>query len=107
MRLQALEARLFWVGDDWRDIFRRRVDGCTFDDLAEVVRLANGEANGADWLGVFRLNDGRYVAVSASLDYADNARIEGGVSRIADTYEEAIAVLNDQEMRRLGIRRTA
>ena len=38
-------------------------------DVVEVIAASNGENDGDSWVGVFRLVDGRYLAVSASCDY--------------------------------------
>lgn len=38
-------------------------------DVAEVIAYADGENDGDEWVGVFRLYDGRFVAVVAGCDY--------------------------------------
>lgn len=38
-------------------------------DVAEIIAAVNGENDGDEWIGVFRLNDGRYLAASGSCDY--------------------------------------
>lgn len=74
---------------DWREVFgegtggncdKSRVDACppgapvdltppTLADVAEVIAAANGENDGADWVGVFRLRDGRYLLATGGCDY--------------------------------------
>lgn len=38
-------------------------------DVAEVIAVADGENDGENWLGVFRLRDGRFAFVTAGCDY--------------------------------------
>lgn len=45
------------------------VDKCLRADIAEVLATVEGENDGADWIGVFRMKDGRYLAVVAGCDY--------------------------------------
>lgn len=41
----------------------------TRDDVAEIIAAVNGDNDGPDWLGVFRLKDGRYLVASGGCDY--------------------------------------
>ncbi len=41
----------------------------TRDDVVEIVAAEEGENDGADWLGVFHLSDGRYAVLRAGCDY--------------------------------------
>ena len=47
-----------------------RTDPFTTTDVAEVVVAVNGENDGDNWFGVFRLHDGRFVSVSSGCDYS-------------------------------------
>jgi len=38
-------------------------------DVTEILALVEGENDGADWVGVFKLADGRYLSISAGCDY--------------------------------------
>jgi len=38
-------------------------------DVAEVIATSDGENDGADWIGVFKLKDGRFAYLTASCDY--------------------------------------
>ena len=38
-------------------------------DVAEVLASVNGGYDEADWLGVFRLHDGRFLVASGGCDY--------------------------------------
>lgn len=38
-------------------------------DVAEIIAAVNGENDGAEWIGVFKLKDGRYLVASGGCDY--------------------------------------
>jgi uncharacterized protein (TIGR02996 family) len=38
-------------------------------DVVEVLAAINGENDGPDWIGLFRMNDGRIVVASGGCDY--------------------------------------
>lgn len=38
-------------------------------DVAEVLASVNGENDGPDWVGVFRLKDERFATVTGGCDY--------------------------------------
>ena len=38
-------------------------------DVARVIATSDGENDGADWIGVFELKDGRFAYLTASCDY--------------------------------------
>lgn len=38
-------------------------------DVVEIVAAVNGENDGDDWVGVFRLKDGRYLIAEGGCDY--------------------------------------
>jgi hypothetical protein len=44
-------------------------EGFTIDDVAEVIASAEGENDGAEWLAVLRLRDGRFAFLAAGCDY--------------------------------------
>lgn len=39
------------------------------EDVCVVLHLVEGEREGPDWVGVFRLKDGRHFTVRAGCDY--------------------------------------
>ena len=39
------------------------------ESVVEIVGLSEGENDSADWIGVFRLADGRYACLEAGCDY--------------------------------------
>ena len=67
---------------DWREAFAYAADhgeptegyagsceGFGFDDVAEVIASDDGENDGANWLAVLRLHDGRFAFLSAGCGY--------------------------------------
>lgn len=46
-----------------------RTDPFVPTDVAEVIASVDGENDGDEWVGVFRLHDGRFVTVTAGCDY--------------------------------------
>jgi hypothetical protein len=38
-------------------------------DVVEIIAAVNGEGDGAEWAGVFRLKDGRFLFATGSCDY--------------------------------------
>lgn len=38
-------------------------------DVVEIIAAVNGENDESDWIGVFRLQDGRYLLASGGCDY--------------------------------------
>lgn len=43
--------------------------GYTRDDVINIIAIREGENDGANWLGVFYLKDGRYAVLRAGCDY--------------------------------------
>ena len=41
----------------------------TRESVVEIVALSEGENYSTDWIGVFRLADGRYACLEAGCDY--------------------------------------
>jgi hypothetical protein len=63
-------------------------------DVAEILATSEGENDGEDWVGAFRLIDGRYAFVSAWCDYTGWGCRDGGIARVAYTLDD---------LKRLGI----
>lgn len=51
---------LGWSGD---------ASGFTREDVAEIIAMSPGENDGPNWIGFFRLRDGRFAFLSAGCDY--------------------------------------
>lgn len=41
----------------------------TRNDVVEIIAAVNGDRDGPDWIGVFRLKDGRFLVASGGCDY--------------------------------------
>jgi uncharacterized protein (TIGR02996 family) len=73
---------------DWQEVFgvgsggncTPKADACppgasvdmtppVIGEVAEVIAAVNGEPDEEDWLGLFRMNDGRFVVAYAGCDY--------------------------------------
>lgn len=87
---------------DWEEVFKAEyatpewVNGSahkgtgeafTRDDVAEIIASEEGENDGASWIMLGRLNDGRYFFIEASCDYTGWGCQEGGRSFCAETRE--------------------
>jgi hypothetical protein len=56
-------------GYDWEEAFRYAAPHFTLADVADVIAAVEGENDGADWVAVVRLRDGRFGYVTAGCDY--------------------------------------
>lgn len=73
------------------------------EDVVEILAMNEGENDGANWLMVVKLNDGRYSFLSAGCDYTGWDCQAGGSSCEKDTLDELIRFGMGQEDRdRLG-----
>jgi hypothetical protein len=102
---------------DWEEAFKYAVtpeeaapgmaisiEGFTREDVAEIVAIVDGENDGDDWLGVFRLADGRFAALRAGCDYTGWGCQEGGNSDVAPSLEAIVQFgLKADERKRLGL----
>ncbi len=72
-------------------------------DVKRVIATANGVNDEANWVGVFELNDGRFVSISSWCDYTGWGCQVGGEMMVANSEEDIIRFgLNDGERERLG-----
>jgi len=78
--------------------------GFTREDVADILYSDEGENDGAPWIGVFRLNDGRFLYVTAGCDYTGWDCQASGSSAVASTLEQLIRFgLVDQDRKRFGL----
>ncbi len=82
--LQTLRSSYGWdevFGQGSGGITTNAVDECppgskvdrtppSIEDVVEIIAAVNGENDEEEWLGVFRLADGRYLVASGSCDYS-------------------------------------
>lgn len=80
-------------------------DGVRFDDVEEVLGSVEGENDGPDWVGVFKLKDGRFMVVRAGCDYTGFGCRDGGSSDFSDDIRHLERYcLTDDERFRLGVK---
>lgn len=91
---------------DWAEVFGEGDGGnCTQDvesldgtltdfvlrkNILEVLASANGENDGASWICVVRLNDGRFAACEGSCDYTGWDCYAGNTITVASSFESLI-----------------
>ncbi|HEX6053888.1 MAG TPA: hypothetical protein VFZ21_31675 [Gemmatimonadaceae bacterium] len=67
-----------------------KADPFTRSDVAEVISTRDGENDESNWLGVFRLNDGRFAFVSAGCDYTGWGCRESGHAIVSHSLEHLV-----------------
>lgn len=97
---------------DWVEAFSAcNVDPCLpdanincsevgIDMVIRVVAADPGENDGAHWVGIFELNDGRFISISAWCDYTGWDCRGGGIIFVGGTEEEIIRFGTDLDARR-------
>jgi hypothetical protein len=81
-------------------------DPVGIDDVGEIVAYENGENDEADWIGVFRLLDGRWLFLAAWCDFTGWDCQAGGQGWVAEDFERLCQfAINDSAASRLGIDR--
>ena len=74
------------------------------EDVEEIIASVNGENDGADWVMIGKLKDGRFFKINASCDYTGWGCQEWGHSTVALTLDELIRLgVTDDERERLEI----
>lgn len=108
------------INYDWREAFKfadkpthvipaRRSEapepGFELFHVREIYHAVEGENDGADWVCLGQLRDGRWFVLNAGCDYTGWDCRSSGDAAIADTYEEAVRLgLTDEQRERLGIK---
>jgi hypothetical protein len=78
------------------------VEPFSIDDVAEIIAISDGQNDEEDWVGAFRLSDGRYAFISAWCDYTGWGCRDGGLARVADTLDDLIRLgMGDEDRKRL------
>jgi len=66
---------------DWEEVFKYanptavlveekiNTDEFTREDVSEIIAIEDGCNDEEEWVGVFKLKDGRYVSLRAGCDY--------------------------------------
>jgi hypothetical protein len=84
--------------------------GFTHCDVTEIIALSKGKKGEKDWIGVFKLKNGKYASLKAGCDkngwnfMSDDNHTHGWTS-MAETKEDIINfVLSDEDKLRLHIK---
>jgi hypothetical protein len=105
---------------DWEEVFGEGNGGnCTQDvesldgtstsqvrrsDVVEIIAAVNGENDGDDWIGVFRLNDGRFLVAAGGCDYTGWDCQASNTLTVASSLASAIETgLTPEQAERLGL----
>lgn len=90
---------------DWQAGVEHAPEEYALNHVAEVIRAEPGENDGASWLCVCRMDDGRFVVMSAGCDYTGWDCQAGGEIHWYASLEEATGPLglNDDQRVRLGL----
>lgn len=75
----------------------------TREDVAEILGLSEGENDGPNWLGLFKLRDGRYAFLSAGCDYTGWDCQSGGSALVSDDLEILKRNISPEERARMGL----
>jgi hypothetical protein len=70
------------------------------DDVAEIFALIEGENDEKEWIGVLRLNDGRFACLAAGCDYTGWDCQARGRAYVADSLESLARFGMDNDQRR-------
>jgi len=83
---------------------RVSLQGVTREAVAEIVAMEDGENDGPNWVGVFRLKDGRFVAISSGCDYTGWDCQAGGQCFVSDSLQDLVRYgLSEDERQRLKL----
>lgn len=111
------------ASDDWAEVFADKSSGntdktitvappgsqvsdatVTRDDVVEIIAAVNGENDGADWVGVFRLKDGRFLVAEGGCDYTGWDCRAGNSLTVCATMEDVLTFgLSPETRDRLGL----
>lgn len=73
-------------------------------DVDEVIASEEGENDGQNWIGVFKLRDGRFAFLSAGCDYTGWDCQSGGHAIVDDDLDHLIQFgLGEDDRARLGL----
>ena len=79
-------------------------EGVKRTDVVEIIAAVNGENDEADWVGVFRLSDGRYLVAEGGCDYTGWDCQASNSLCVCPTLDDAVRLgLNAEQRTRLGL----
>ena len=84
--------------------YRGDASGFSRDDVAEIIAIEEGYNDGDNWIGLFRLKDGRFGFLSAGCDYTGWDCQASGHAFVSDSLETMIRLgLGESERVRLKL----
>lgn len=86
--------------------FCEQVNEDPFDreDVEEIISMSEGENDEENWIGVFKLKDGRFATIDAGCDYTGWDCQAWGVAEVAGSLEEIIRFgLSNEQRTRLNL----
>ena len=100
--LSNLELQTLKEDYDWQEAIN--FAPFSINDIEEILYYFEGENDGDSWMGVFKLNNGKFGYVDAWCDYTGWDCQSGGDGAIGDTFEHLQRwELTTKIRRRLGI----
>lgn len=79
-------------------------DPCPRSEVAEIIAAVNGEHDEDDWVGVFRMKDGRFLLAVAGCDYTGwDCRADNDLTVAASLDALIQMALTPEQCKRLGI----
>lgn len=83
-------------------------DPCPRADVAEIIAAVNGENDEDEWVGVFRMKDGRFLSAVAACDYTGWDCQAANDLTVAASLEALIQMaLTPEQCKRLGLEHPA
>lgn len=76
------------------------------DDVVEIIGMSEGDYDGPDWLGVFRLQDGRFAFLEAGCDYTGWGCQAGGSACVSVSLSQLLQFgVGEDQLKRMGLSR--
>jgi hypothetical protein len=87
---------------DWKEAFEYA--DFLITDVVEIIAMEEGDNDGDDWIGVFKLSNGQFAWLSAGCDYTGWDCQATGDSAICNTLDELLrGYVGEQNAKRLGL----
>ncbi len=122
-KIEITKEDLFTDYSDWAEVFGEGTGGNTTDetdaipdnsdidtsppkraDVVEIIAAVNGENDADEWIGVFKLKDGRYLVACGSCDYTGWDCQASNCLQVAKSLEDILEYgLTPQQKERLEL----
>lgn len=78
-------------------------DDFTREDVVEIIAIQDGQNDGDEWLGVFKLKDGRFLAATGWCDYTGWDCQSGTLLTVGATLSEVVMMgLTESQRKQLN-----